>query len=68
MNQYASGSRNKILAYDTASLKSAHSLSLLSTKTVDGVSRIRNLSCYAVGGKDLVYFGEGAVSGSNNSV
>ena len=68
VNQYASGSRNKILAYDTASLKSAHSLSLLSTKTVDGVSRIRNLSCYAVGGKDLVYFGEGAVSGSNNSV
>ena len=68
VNQYASGSHNKILAYDTASLKSAHSLSLLSTKTVEGVTRIRNLSCYAVGGKDLVYFGEGAVSGSNNSV
>ncbi|MBR3085257.1 MAG: hypothetical protein IKH04_02520 [Kiritimatiellae bacterium] len=68
VNLYASGSRNKILAYDTAALKSAHSLSLLSTKTVDGVSRIRNLSCYTIGGKDLVYFGEGAVSGSNNSV
>ena len=68
VNQYASGSRNKILAYDTAALKSAHSLSLLSTNTVDGVSRIRNLSCYTIGGKDLVYFGEGAVSGSNNSV
>ena len=68
VNQYASGNRNRILAYDTASLKSAHSLALLSTKPVDGVSRIRNLSCYAVGGKDLVYFGEGAVTGSNNSV
>lgn len=68
VNQYASGSRNKILAYDTSALKSGHSLSLLSTKTVDGVSRIRNLSCYTVKGRDLVYFGEGAVSGSNNSV
>ena len=68
VNQYASGNRNKILAYDTASLKSAHSLALLSTKTVEGVTRIRNLSCYTIGGKDLVYFGEGAVTGSNNSV
>ena len=68
VNQYASGDRNKILAYDTASLKTAHTLSLLSTKTVSEVTRIRNLSCYTVKGKDLVYFGEGAVSGSNNSV
>lgn len=68
VNQYASGSRNKILAYDTAALKSSHVLSLLSTKTVEGVTRIRNLSCYTVKGRDLVYFGEGAVSGSNNSV
>ena len=68
VNQYASGNRNKILAYDTASLKSAHMLSLLSTKTVSEVTRIRNLSCYTIKGKDLIYFGEGAVSGSNNSV
>ena len=68
VNQYASGSRNKILAYDTAALKDSHALSLVSEKTVEGVSRIRNLSCYTVKGRDLVYFGEGAVSGSNNSV
>ena len=67
-NQYASGHRNEIVAYDTAALKASHALSLLSTKTVEGVSRIRNLSCYTVKGRDLVYFGEGAVSGSNNSV
>lgn len=67
-NQYASGSRNQILAYDTSALKSAHTLSLLSTKTVAGVSRIRNLSCYTVQGRDLIYFGEGVVSGSNNAV
>ena len=68
VNQYANGNRNKILAYDTAPLKTAQTLSLLTTKTVDGVTRIRNLSCYTVKGKDLIYFGEGAVSGSNNSV
>lgn len=67
-NQYAKGSRNKILAYDTSALKSGHTFTLLSTKTVSGVSRIRNLSCYTVAGRDLVYFGEGKVSGSNNAV
>ena len=68
VNQYASGDRNKILAYDTSALKASHTLSLLSTKTVSEVTRIRNLSCYTVKGRDLIYFGEGAVSGSNNSV
>ena len=67
-NQCASGGRNSILAYDTSSLKSAHALSLVSTKTVGEATRIRNLSCYTVKGRDLVYFGEGEVSGSNNSV
>ena len=70
VNQYASGSRNKILVYDTAALKTKHSLSLLTTRTFAdiNVNRIRNLSCYAIGGKDLVYFGEGENALGDKSV
>lgn len=70
VNQYASDSRNKILVYDTAALKTDHSLSLLTTRTFSdiNVNRIRNLSCYEIGGKDLVYFGEGENALGDKSV
>lgn len=70
VNQYASDSRNKILVYDTAALKTDHSLSLLTTRTFSdiNVNRIRNLSCYTIGGKDLVYFGEGENALGDKSV
>ena len=61
-NQY-SANRGNIVIFDTATLKTEHAVTLLDTITTPA-TRIRNLSCYSVGGKDLVYFGEGADGGN----
>ena len=53
----------ELKVYDASALKTDHSLSCLKTITNIGVGRIRNLACYTIGGKDLVYFGEGTGGG-----
>lgn len=61
-NQY-SANRGNLVVFDTATLKTDHALTLLETVTTPA-TRIRNLSCYTIGGKDLVYFGEGNDKGN----
>jgi len=61
-NQY-SENRGNLVVFDTATLKNDHTLTLLNTVTT-AATRIRNVSCYTIGGKDLVYFGEGDDKGN----
>ena len=62
------GAQNKVFAYPTVDLMSAHSFGVPTEYIVSAVRRIRNVSVYAIGDKDIVYFGEGDVANGPKAV
>ena len=58
-NVYNSGNRNKIVKWNVVNLNAAGLALTTNTIFTSSLSRIRNVSDYYIGGKDLVYYGEG---------
>lgn len=56
-NSYASGTQGNLVVLNASDLANITLLKTVAT----GLTRIRSVNVYTVGGRDLVYFGEGAV-------
>jgi len=58
-NIYNSGYRNKIVKWDIVNLNATGLAFVTNTVFDSSLTRIRNISNYYIGGKDLVFYGEG---------
>lgn len=58
-NIYNSGNRNKIVKWNVVNLNAAGLGFVTNTVFSSSLTRIRNISSYYIGGKDLIFYGEG---------